>query len=376
VTFYDAAMRFDLAFGLLVSQWLVGWWIGLRSVRLPEAAGAAMAFAVVIPARNEAHVIGDLVAALQRQSVPPAELIVVDDHSTDDTAVLAAAAGAHVIAGAALPDGWNGKTWACQQGADASTAPVLVFLDADVSPGATLLAKLADVVREGALVSVQPRHIAPRFSEGTAAACNVFALQGAGVTGIIATPPARMAFGPCLATTRATYDAIGGHAAVRAAIPEDLALAQRARAAGIPVRAYVGGDDISFRMYPDGFGAMVRGFARNLAGGMAATRPLRLLAVVWWIIGLVGAWITLAQSVGSSTPAVLIAVGVVLAFTVQWAILIRTAGAFGAVNRIVYLVPLAVFFWAVARSLLARAMRTPVQWRGRDVALGTDVSAQ
>jgi cellulose synthase/poly-beta-1,6-N-acetylglucosamine synthase-like glycosyltransferase len=53
--------------------------------------------AIMVPAHDEAGLIGDTVGALLPQLVPGDRLVVVADNCTDDTAAVAAAAGAHVI---------------------------------------------------------------------------------------------------------------------------------------------------------------------------------------------------------------------------------------------------------------------------------------
>ncbi|MEZ5371377.1 MAG: glycosyltransferase [Microthrixaceae bacterium] len=61
---------------------------------------------MALPARNEAATVGDIVAALDRDLVTAGlvdELIVMDDHSTDDTAEVARAAGARVVPSSSLP---------------------------------------------------------------------------------------------------------------------------------------------------------------------------------------------------------------------------------------------------------------------------------
>ena len=102
-----------------------------------------MKLSVILPARNEAAAIGPLLAEISLR-LPEAELIVVDDGSTDDTAAIAARHGASVISHP-YPKG-NGAT--VKTGARAATGELLVFMDADGQHRPEdiprLLAKLAE----------------------------------------------------------------------------------------------------------------------------------------------------------------------------------------------------------------------------------------
>jgi glycosyltransferase involved in cell wall biosynthesis len=140
---------------LFVAGWIAGWVLLWRTRPLGDAAlndaqarsvGSRDSVAVIIPARNEASVIGALVESLARQLQPGDELVVVDDHSTDATAEIARTAGARVIDAPDLPPGWAGKPHACLFGVMATTAPTLVFLDADITPGPGLINRLAVAV--------------------------------------------------------------------------------------------------------------------------------------------------------------------------------------------------------------------------------------
>ena len=81
---------------------------------------------VVVPAMNEAAAIADVVATL-RNELPEAELIVVNDGSTDATADLAAGAGARVI----THDRRRGYGSALRTGTQAATREYVLFCDAD-----------------------------------------------------------------------------------------------------------------------------------------------------------------------------------------------------------------------------------------------------
>jgi len=73
---------------------------------------------IIIPARNEEGNLKRLLTSLGDPSLTSCEIIVVDDHSEDQTAQAGREAGVTVIPSAPLPVGWVGKTWACWQGAN------------------------------------------------------------------------------------------------------------------------------------------------------------------------------------------------------------------------------------------------------------------
>ena len=98
---------------------LVKWTLGfLMFWRLPKPNSEMLGSvrrqrgSVIIPARNEAENLPDLLASLDANSFPPLEVIVVDDSSEDDTSYVAEEAGVKVISAGRLPEGWMGKPYA------------------------------------------------------------------------------------------------------------------------------------------------------------------------------------------------------------------------------------------------------------------------
>jgi len=109
-----------------------------------------MRISVVIPAFNEARLLGETLRALKRASVAlererwEVEVIVCDNNSTDGTAAIARAAGARVVF-----EPINQIARARNTGAAAATGRWLVFLDADSQPSAGLLADMVAQIRTG-----------------------------------------------------------------------------------------------------------------------------------------------------------------------------------------------------------------------------------
>ena len=134
----------------------------------PIASGTWPRVVAIVPARDEAHVIGTAVTSLLRQDYPGAfEIVVVDDHSTDGTAAVARAAAADagaanrlaILSAPDLPVGWTGKLWAMNCGVDhvaslPATADYLLFTDADIGYSAeTLRALVTRAQREGLVLT-------------------------------------------------------------------------------------------------------------------------------------------------------------------------------------------------------------------------------
>ena len=85
---------------------------------------------ILIPCRNEQEHIAACLDSILEQKYSPLEILVLDDHSEDNSAlILSHYANRHdnvtIIQGDSLPEGWTGKNWACHQLYVASRGDVL-----------------------------------------------------------------------------------------------------------------------------------------------------------------------------------------------------------------------------------------------------------
>lgn len=330
-------------------RWSLGLVLLWRVPPLPRmAGGVGRQCSVIVPARNEAPNLARLLPSIVPQA---AEVVVVDDSSTDATPEVARTAGARVVHPGEPPKGWLGKPWACAAGAAAARFDVLVFVDADVvvEPGG-LARLLAALDAEGGLVSVQPWHDMRRPYERLSSIATLVSVMGVGAfsaAGRRLRP--RGAFGPCIALDRRSYGEIGGHAAVRSEIAEDVALGRRSR----KVTLYGGRGAFRYRMYPDGVRSLWEGWTKNLAAGAGAASPAIVGLVVVWMSGLLAA------------PFTHPALAALYAAQLWW--LQRPLGRFGPLAAVSYPVPAAFFVGAFVVSLLRLASGRPSTWRGRRI---------
>jgi hypothetical protein len=252
---------------------------------------------VLLPLRDEAHrVVPCLRALLAQEAVPDLEVLVLDDCSTDGTAdVVRAAVGddprVRLLRGEAPPAGWLGKPHACARLAARATGSVLVFLDADVVPAPRALAGTVALLRWSGLdlVSPYPRQLAVSPAERLVQPL----LQWSWLT----TLPLRLAErstreslgaanGQLLAVDAAAYRRAGGHAAVRGAVLDDLALLRAVKRSGGRGVVADGTGLAECRMY-DGWDELRAGYTKSLwaafgspAGAAAALTALGVLYVV------------------------------------------------------------------------------------------------
>lgn len=325
---------------------------------------------VIIPARNEAVRIPPLLESLAKQSVAPHEIIVVDDNSSDGTGEVARQLGAQVLRGQPLPAGWNGKTWACWQGAQHSTGELLMFVDADTWLEPEGLANLMEEYeRQKGLMTVQPYHVTYKAYEQLSAFFNIVLMAAVNAF----TPLRRWlkpggGFGACALCSREDYFRLGGHTTVKAEVLEDIALAKRFKRQGLPVSCYGGRGTISFRMYPEGLGQLVEGWSKGFGSGAFSVQIPFLILTVAWVTGCFRVSIGLMRMLAMpAVPDIGLAVLLYAFYASQVSWILARIGRFQWWTSVFFPIPLFFFALLMLRSLILIHVLRRVTWRGRTI---------
>lgn len=330
---------------------------------------------VLIPARNEAENIGPAIEAVLASSHADLELLVLDDHSTDETAQIVndfcdRDARVRLIAGTALPRGWQGKVYACHQLAEAARGEVLVFVDADVrlAPAAVaaLTAELDD--SHAALVSGIPHQVTQALAEKLIVPLMHFVLYGYLPMALMrksVDPSLGAACGQLIAVKRSAYRAVGGHAAITRSVHDGIALARQFRARGFPTDLLDADDLAQCHMYHS-WSQVLEGFSKNAHEGLGSPQGL----VPWTLILLLGQTfpvIALPWAVGSPGLLLPASIGVIAAYATRIALArrFRHDPVSVILHPIGVLLLVAIQWYALGRRIL----RLPLTWKQRSVSV-------
>ena len=241
----------------------------------PNSISAMAELLVIIPCRNEAFNLPNLLSSFIESKKAGLQILVVDDQSTDETASIAKKFGADVCVTSNRPEGWSGKNWACHQGYEYSRKiglnyKYILFTDADtIHSNLGLINAISWLNTQSAdLLTARPYHRNPSFWEQLMGPFYLLILL---ITNAKEMRPKFNRFfsiGQFLLFKKEFYEYCGGHNSVKNKLAEDLALTQLCFSLNKSFVVYPEATLYSTRMYST-MKDFYLGWQRNFRLGMA-----------------------------------------------------------------------------------------------------------
>lgn len=367
-------LRLVLAAGLalvalMALAQLVWGYLEIPALRdVPPAWPAHPRVSVIVAARDEERHIGAAVASLLLQAYPNFELIVVDDRSSDATAIILDDISRQhgrlsVIHVQHLPTGWLGKNHALHLGAERATGELLLFADADVMLETQALSRavrLAQIERADH-VAVAPELALPTWP--LALVVNYFMMWFLlWLRPWKAADPSSRAFigiGAFNLVRADAYRDVGGMARIALRPDDDIMLGKLLKSSGYRQVLASGEREVSVEWYRT-LGELARGFRKNAYAGLQYSMALAIGAVVGNL--LLGVWPFVAIWLTGGTEQILYgtaAIGQMAAYagpaikqrTRPWLAILYPAAAL-------------IFVTILAAAVLRTLRRKGIEWRG------------
>ncbi len=346
--------------------------------RLPRRAPSALPrVSIVVPARNEERDVEASVRSYLAQDYPDLEVVVVDDRSTDATRQILERLARQdprlrIVPGVEPPAGWLGKPHALAEGAAAARGEVLLFADADVRYAPDTVSRAAAHVESEELdfLCLLPRIEMHGFWENVLLPYLYVALFQSPAFAANWRRPRWMAVGGGAGNLvrRRVYEKVGGHAALRDSVIDDVRLGVTVKAAGFRFGLARAEDAVGVRMY-HGFREVFDGFTKNAAYIYQGAAGVVFLALT-------------AATLGSAIfpPAALAATALGASITAGDVRLALAGTILALLSRLVlaralreplwpaFTQPIMAIIWTgiLSRSLFHRFVRRRLTWRGRE----------
>jgi hopene-associated glycosyltransferase HpnB len=286
-------------FSLLIWAYLLlgrgGFWRIHIVLPRGESNQTPVRIAVIVPARDEADVVGRVVGSLLRQAGRNfIHVFLVDDGSSDGTSQAARDAAEAVgrsemltvIEGRPLAAGWSGKLWAMQQGIEkaSETAPdFFLFTDADVEHAQDSLSTLVSIARSGSydLASYMVKLHCAILAEKLLIPAFVFFFFKVYPPAWIANPDRATAgaAGGCILIRPAALEQAGGIQAIRHEVIDDCSLAARIKHCGGSLWLGASDSTRSIRSY-GGFADIGNMISRSAFSQLRHSTLLLLLSIM------------------------------------------------------------------------------------------------
>ena len=307
-----------IVLGWLVTLALTTYGLFRQQRLLPGEQPPAMAsdvplVSVLVPARNEEHrVLNECLESILAQDYPQFEVIAVNDRSTDATsAILQTLANSHkhlsIIEGQALPTGWLGKPYAMHQALNQARGEWILATDADMIFETSALRTALDhtLKQKAEAITLIPHFEAGSFWERVMIPTWTWVFLMYTVFYRIRDPktPGAVGIGGFFLVRRAALERIGGYAALRNEVMEDVRLAEMLKRSGARLVTAYAPHLLSTRMYSN-FREMWECSTKNWFSGVGFSLPFALLCVLsMYLISVAPPVVALVSAIGFAAGA-------------------------------------------------------------------------
>ncbi|KPQ00322.1 MAG: chlorobactene glucosyltransferase CruC [Bacteroidetes bacterium HLUCCA01] len=351
------------------------------------AGSARPKVSILVPARNEAGVIGRCISSCLKQSYHPVEIVVLDDQSEDETPSILRQmteneSRLRVLQGKGPAEGWLGKPRACQQLGEAADGEVLIFIDADVWLETTAVTRIVNNLYRDNLdaLTVWPQQRLVGFWEKVVVPLVYFTLTTMLPADYVRRdprwiPPVFRAYfktafaaacGQCIAFRKDVYTAIGGHSAVKDRVVEDVELAKTLKKQGFTIGMYRGNHQVHCRMYTNHH-EIRQGFRKNFLAGFGNNLGLfcaaALLHIVVFILPFAGFIIALMH--GNEALLLVSFTAIILVHLQRLAV--DLSNGWNPVYGLLHMLGVLWFQRLGITVLSDYIMRRNVSWKGRNI---------
>lgn len=338
--------------------------INFLTIRTPnKATQIEESISVIVPLRNEAKNVAELVASLHHQkNLTHIEFLLLDDNSEDETLALLqqhtlGLTNFQIVSGTTLPQGWIGKTWALQQLFERSSGEIIISIDADVRLVPDAISKAVTLLKMAQLdfLSPYPKQLADSWSERLIQPLlqwswmSTVILRVAEKSSLASTVVAN---GQFFVVRKAALDQVSGYESVRNKVLDDVVLARSLVKNGSHGCVANGATIASTRMYSS-WREIQAGYGKSLHAAFGSVLGSGIAIVFVFLTGIA----PLIAGITGSTIG-WYAFGAVTLTRTMSAIKVGKSG----LDAILHPISSALLIYLIIYSWM---MRGQVQWKGR-----------
>ncbi len=321
---------------------------------------------VLIPARNEAKNISNLLHSLARLEYANLEVLVYDDDSTDGTAQIVSdykmVFPLRVIRGSTLPQGWLGKSHACHSLAAEAKGEYLLFLDSDVTVGSDLVGRLVYYMRRKhlALISIFPFQVMVTRGEKMVVPVMHWILVSflplllVRITRKISLSAAN---GQLMFFDAATYRKNQWHQQVKSVRVEDIAIARLVKGARLKMATLLSRGEVSCRMYGS-YSEAVAGLSRSVSAFFGESHLAMVLFSLFSTLGVALVFLFISPTFGLIYLLLMLTLRVIVSIAAEQSLLFNVSSI---------IVQHFAFLQMVTKSLTSK-FRGKTEWKGRELS--------